>query len=242
MKQTDKARRHRANQPLPSQGVKHKKRKKQQRRKPIHKRPTNPQPEVRTYGDRNELLKTMGYDSYKAYLNSPLWADIRKRAYYVHGSLCRLCDAPATVIHHIGYGKSVLEGRTLHQLAPLCVGCHAKVEFRKGQRKRSMAEALVIYHRLWRKVKSDAKATDDVEVMKQLFTRCKQCGNPAKRQSQHCRPCDRLLRNGLNSREQDLHLRAVVGERFVVSPSPPKSLKEMLAEIEIPEWMRRGKQ
>src|SRR5438874_8725109 len=104
------------------------------------------------YLERNALLKELGYLSYQAYLASSLWYSIRARAYQFHGSSCRLCGARAEVIHHRGYGRAVMLGKSLNQLVPLCHACHQEVEYYKG-RKRSFAKAHAQYNRLWARVK-----------------------------------------------------------------------------------------
>lgn len=106
-----------------------------------------------TYADRNRTLRSIGYNTYKDYLNSDLWKRIRERALREHGDKCRLCESPVQVFHHRGYGKAVLLGYEIKQLVPLCSKCHTKVEFWPNKKKRTLQEAHSAFVRLWKHVK-----------------------------------------------------------------------------------------
>ena len=150
-----------------------------------------------TYGDRNHALEKMGYADYDAYLASPLWESIKRRAWSQHGRRCRLCSRDAEVLHHLGYGEDVLKGIALHQLVPLCHGCHRRVEFKKDK-KRTLAEALTAYQRIWRMVKHKANWTGQVDG---LYGRCIACGKPAKKRANLCRPCQKAGESATRSDE-----------------------------------------
>lgn len=74
--------------------------------------------------ERNQVLLSMGYTDYRFYLNSPLWAKIRKKALKVAGYRCRLCGQFARVVHHTEYSRATLEGLTTKTLWALCHNCH----------------------------------------------------------------------------------------------------------------------
>jgi len=141
---------------------------------------------MNTYGDRNRVLLSMGFSSYQEYLLSPLWASIRERALIEHGSICRLCGEKATQFHHLGYGRDVLAGRTLHQLVPLCSPCHERVEFEPRARKRTLIEAHRAYVRLWKRVKKKTPWGRKVG-------KCVQCGHKARKHMKLCRKCQKKL-------------------------------------------------
>lgn len=74
------------------------------------------------------LLQSLGFDSYSAYLASPLWRSIRRRVYEAKGRVCLACEINAADdIHHDRYDRDTLMGRTLKHLRPLCRHCHEVV-------------------------------------------------------------------------------------------------------------------
>lgn len=110
-----------------------------------------------SYAARDLLLNALGYPDYAAYLRSPRWAAVRRAFYARPGSRkCRLCPAPAAVVHHLAYGRPVLLGRDLRPLVPLCERCHERVEFTPAGRKRSLREARAAYALLAGKVRLPA--------------------------------------------------------------------------------------
>lgn len=68
------------------------------------------------YSERNAILRRLGYESYAAYLASPLWRAIRRRVLKRDGLNCCLCPAAATEVHHDDYGEAMLEGRSISRL------------------------------------------------------------------------------------------------------------------------------
>lgn len=94
------------------------------------------------YIARNARLKQMGFESYRAYLDSPLWASIRARV-WKPGICCVKCSRLAAVVHHSAYDRHTLEGTTLACLHPVCHDCHAAAEW-DGLDKRSLRQANVM--------------------------------------------------------------------------------------------------
>jgi len=92
------------------------------------------------YKQRDAVLKAMGFDSYSAYLRSPLWKRIRARLFKVC-SMC-VCGAPATQFHHRTYKRRYMEGRgKIHKyMVPICRKCHQTIEF-EGSEKLSLGWA-----------------------------------------------------------------------------------------------------
>lgn len=84
---------------------------------------------VNRYAQRDEVLRQMGYSSYREYLASPLWKKIKARLFKVCDR-CP-CGAPATEAHHRTYKRRYLEGRgKLHKfVVPVCRSCHQSIEF-----------------------------------------------------------------------------------------------------------------
>lgn len=110
-----------------------------------------------TYIGRNATLRSLGYANYAHYLSSDLWAQIRVRAFALHGHTCKLCPDPAACLHHLGYGRAILLGERLSSIVPLCHGCHKQVEFDKRGHKRTVLQAHTAYVRMLKKVKRIAR-------------------------------------------------------------------------------------
>lgn len=81
------------------------------------------------YADRDRLLQGMGFVDYPAYLDSKLYARIRKEVFRRDRGLCRGCRARATGVHHDAYDLATLTGESLQRLYLLCDACHHSIEF-----------------------------------------------------------------------------------------------------------------
>jgi hypothetical protein len=92
------------------------------------------------YATRDALLRSLGFRSYKAYLQSDEWRDIRARVFQEY-SECICCDSKVEVVHHFRYDSATLLGIHLLHLAPLCHQCHQKIEILGDGEKASMAQA-----------------------------------------------------------------------------------------------------
>lgn len=80
------------------------------------------------YSFRNENLRLMGFKSYRAYLKSALWAQIRASV-LAENERCVVCGKrEATQVHHRAYDRATLEGKHLTALSALCAKCHRKGE------------------------------------------------------------------------------------------------------------------
>lgn len=121
---------------------------------------------VTRYKVRNETLSTLGYSSYKTYLESEDWKQIRERILLKYRQ-CILCGHMATQIHHIRYDYATMLGLREHCLAPLCRDCHKGIEFIEGE-KATLAQANV-------KLFKDAMKTQaGKEWRKNYFCGCKE--------------------------------------------------------------------
>lgn len=107
----------------------------------------NPDPDE--YAKRNATLKQLGFASYREYLESPLWAEIRARVFRLKGSECFLCGGAATQLHHNRYRLEELTGDNLKEIKPLCRPCHEQIEFFM-QQKRPIRQVKAWYHRMRR--------------------------------------------------------------------------------------------
>lgn len=96
--------------------------------------------DLMTIAKRNEILQEMGFDSYRDYLNSELWCQIRDHIFLIKGRKCCCCGKKATTIHHAKYTEESLDGSSHSDLFPVCGACHNKIHF-KGERFRTLHQA-----------------------------------------------------------------------------------------------------
>lgn len=85
------------------------------------------------YQYRNDNLRRLGFKSYRAYLRSALWADIRRRVLVRDKCQCRRCFLKATQVHHRAYDPATLRGDCIDALSAVCGKCHARAEYKKAK-------------------------------------------------------------------------------------------------------------
>ena len=95
---------------------------------------------------RDQTLEWLGFDSYKQYLRSSLWKDIRSRLIKDEDNECVACctkslKSSQVQIHHYHYDELNLSGKSLDGLLVLCKSCHGKIEFFGKGMKRTLATA-----------------------------------------------------------------------------------------------------
>lgn len=105
------------------------------------------------YQQRESVLKSMGFATYADYLQSPLWAKVRRRL-FKRCSTCP-CGKPATEAHHMSYKRRYLEGRgKIHKfIVPVCRACHQRIEFDAGGK-----TALGHANRILHEIRAEAEA------------------------------------------------------------------------------------
>ncbi len=92
------------------------------------------------YRKRNKVLRAMGFESYKAYLASDLWASIR--AFKLQRDpFCYACFNGANQVHHKKYTVDNLLGLTIGNLVSVCRRCHELAEFHRSGGKMSVNAA-----------------------------------------------------------------------------------------------------
>lgn len=101
---------------------------------------------IRIYGARNVTLRLLGYKSYKQYLGSNKWTEIRLRVLARDNAVCCSCHKPrASQVHHLSYSMAALNGDDDSQLRSICPKCHKAAEIstaRSGRaKKRTLREA-----------------------------------------------------------------------------------------------------
>lgn len=95
------------------------------------------------YGERDDALRELGYQSYSAYLKSEEWKLLRAEV-MPPGCKCIVCSREATDLHHFSYSVSVLLGVHKELLLPLCRKCHEDVELDEKRKKRPLWESQAI--------------------------------------------------------------------------------------------------
>lgn len=88
-------------------------------------------PYVVSYTRRNEILKSMGFDSYEKYLESNIWLGIKTKVFLQKGNVCICCKNPTTILHHRMYDENTLNGLSIEMIVPICNNCHKFIEFKK---------------------------------------------------------------------------------------------------------------
>ena len=96
---------------------------------------------IKAYLKRNEILRSMGYRSYRSYLKSPLYKGIRKQVFGKYHGKCAICVKKASECHHRRYLRSDLTGSNLNFIIPVCHECHTKIELYPTGKKRSFSSA-----------------------------------------------------------------------------------------------------
>ncbi len=119
------------------------------------------------YATRNEILKTMGFENYEAYLRSELWQSIRRFVMNNSRAICKRCGSKAHSIHHMSYERDVLEGRDTTPLVPVCRSCHNYAEVDHKGRKVCLRQANFI-------IKNPAAF--NVGKTRRVHEKCRLCG------------------------------------------------------------------
>ena len=91
---------------------------------------SQPPPGMAPYARRGKVLALMGYESYAEYLDSPLWAQIRRRVLRRDRYRCQLgtCLAKTGTVHHVDYTPENLSGNRLWLMHAICEPCHERIE------------------------------------------------------------------------------------------------------------------
>ena len=85
--------------------------------------------EYLTWKNRADEEKRMGelVGDYKAYLRSPEWQEVRRRALLRDGEVCQMCGTGINLrVHHVNY-EHVGTEQELDDVVTLCEECHSKV-------------------------------------------------------------------------------------------------------------------
>lgn len=154
----------------------------------------------KAYAIRDAILLELGFASYRAYLQSELWASIRERVLNRDGMRCQCCGKKASQVHHHRYTREVLLGEAIDDLRSICGGCHRSSEIgeygkvplkeankRQKRRLKRVAKDQVWhtnaeYRRLWR-LRKELLLQPRAEVREELAAATKQMRLIVKQQS-----------------------------------------------------------
>ena len=106
---------------------------------PIKKMSTAKSPH---YQQLSDSIRELGFSTYKGYCSSPLWREIRRRAFAEKGRECVCCNSTAKVIHHRNYKPETMSGKSIKALVPLCGRCHFDVEHKSDGTKEMDGDAI----------------------------------------------------------------------------------------------------
>lgn len=95
---------------------------------------------MKEYVHRQLVLRRLGFQNYREYLASNLWAKIRAAKLKQHPR-CFGCGRPATQVHHAKYTLDVMLGHNQDLLYSACGRCHNHSEFDKNGRKNNPRQA-----------------------------------------------------------------------------------------------------
>lgn len=96
---------------------------------------------TRAYNARREILKSLGFELYKDYLESDLWLGIRSKVLDAF-PFCRICCWYfAKQVHHQNYRIETMSGKDVSGLIALCSRCHRRIEF-SHRNKRSFQDTV----------------------------------------------------------------------------------------------------
>ncbi len=85
---------------------------------------------LRSYRQRLNVLRAMGYHDYDAYLQSDLWRGIRLAKIREEAAICWACGkAGCLQVHHSAYDRDTLDGKRPDRLFVVCDACHESAEF-----------------------------------------------------------------------------------------------------------------
>lgn len=86
------------------------------------------------YKIRDDILKNIGFQSYKEYLKSDIWKIIKDQAIIKFGIKCKICHNNTKIYHHTMYNEEVLSGNDISSLIPICNSHHYKIEFNNDKK------------------------------------------------------------------------------------------------------------
>lgn len=136
-------------------------------------------PKFHRYHKRDQIVRSLGYPTYRDYLQSELWRSIRRRVLGRDACHCGVCMRQGFYVHHLRYDIETLTGESLDKMVTICKRCHEQIEFDSQGQKNTLGEANTALD----------KARLKTRAVKKPCTRCKrpvlgysQCGACRSRQ------------------------------------------------------------
>lgn len=84
--------------------------------------------QMKAYRQRDRMIRRIGFQTYRDYLASPLWAEIRHCVLAANPD-CIACGEKATQVHHGKYHPANLSGVSMKDLYAVCRDCHVRCEY-----------------------------------------------------------------------------------------------------------------
>ena len=136
------------------------------------------------YRERDESLKSIGFESYEDYLKSPLWRSVRRKVIDRAKGRCCGCGDTANQVHHRFYTREVLLGiRTEEKfMVAICGSCHKFIEIGDDGKKLPIHKANERLLKLQKKKKEFGRLC--IDCLK----------NRIPQGSRRCKPCRRRFR------------------------------------------------
>lgn len=134
--------------------------------------------------------KTLGFESYQAYLESDHWKAVKER---FRGQRCLVCGSPSICLHHVTYER--LGAELDSDLRPLCDDHHQAVHKRIGKR---LSETDNAISALKQRIANPSPAKKKrPKKLRDFFHKCevRSCNNNAGKH-RRCKSCRRGIHMG----------------------------------------------
>ena len=156
------------------------------------------------YKNRDKILEELGYDDYRDYLKSDLWAEIRDQILKDSKYICICCDNEylyetlVMQVHHMVYTKENLSGESIYGLVAICRSCHAKAEFKPRRKRNGVKERFgrkrglekANGYVLGKKSKKKKKKEDPFAKYYLVKPKCKICKLESDNRKEICTYCE----------------------------------------------------
>lgn len=126
------------------------------------------------YLERWKIVRSLGFQDYKDYLQSELWSSIRRKVLRKASGKCSMCEGRANQVHHRKYTKKNLSGDSMDGLLASCEECHELLHKNAGE--------FVSYQESKKRAKIFVKSKE-VKLKHKPFSKdfrveakCKKCG------------------------------------------------------------------
>lgn len=96
---------------------------------------------IRSFNEFKRALSFMGFQTYKDYLDSSFWKEIRRRILARDDKKCHCCGKEASIAHHRNYEFEVMMGNKDESLISVCNNCHCNIHYDRNGKKVSLEQS-----------------------------------------------------------------------------------------------------